>query len=625
MLNIEELLIKIMQILDFDMNDVKLKRTLEKRRFFNKELSAEKYREHIELILEKLSLDTKNNQLVDIFIDLINLYIPIYQKLNLIKFGATQKKMNWVILKRLVIPYLAKRLSSLDYDYNSRIDKGLSGGRFWYLPDITDYPNIKLPMEYIMNWWVDLYGKNLDSLCDELDNNNQSESKAFESKNTIKQWFKKSIPDRKSIEKYCSIPIRYVGYFKPNVNDTLNIQFQKAYTFVVETKKLSIDEIKHEIPYNSLVDKVFSNESISKDEKKEFVRFISERWEVPTKEKLISIFIIARGSQSIYENLLEYFAFEDSSDIEENKLLQLIYLYFQLYNENLQRYLHRVYKYDEVDIFKTNYEYLDVLNNNFLEIVTTISNDIGIELSNQNFSKTYLEDIYQIKLNVFLQNKDKRAELVSKQLKEHYEFFYEKFDQIEYDIKKYFLLSSEEKKQFINNVQDIQCLINICDREFFVNYELAEMCVKRMEILSKTDTDEIIVVSYYLKFYTWLGFEQNLTKRDEATTYIENYSKLIKNIEEKYIELLKYKLYFYIKSKQFDKALVISNEFFKRYIEAKKKDEDSIEVLILGAYIAYIEKDKKALKQYNKYLKKYINMSFQNSQSLPFKIYFYKK
>ncbi|PLY11108.1 MAG: hypothetical protein C0626_00635 [Arcobacter sp.] len=417
MLNIEELLIKIMQILDFDMNDVKLKRTLEKRRFFNKELSAEKYREHIELILEKLSLDTKNNQLVDIFIDLINLYIPIYQKLNLIKFGATQKKMNWVILKRLVIPYLAKRLSSLDYDYNSRIDKGLSGGRFWYLPDITDYPNIKLPMEYIMNWWVDLYGKNLDSLCDELDNNNQSESKAFESKNTIKQWFKKSIPDRKSIEKYCSIPIRYVGYFKPNVNDTLNIQFQKAYTFVVETKKLSIDEIKHEIPYNSLVDKVFSNESISKDEKKEFVRFISERWEVPTKEKLISIFIIARGSQSIYENLLEYFAFEDSSDIEENKLLQLIYLYFQLYNENLQRYLHRVYKYDEVDIFKTNYEYLDVLNNNFLEIVTTISNDIGIELSNQNFSKTYLEDIYQIKLNVFLQNKDKRAELVSKQLK----------------------------------------------------------------------------------------------------------------------------------------------------------------------------------------------------------------
>lgn len=626
MLNIEELLIKIMQILDFDMNEVKLKQTLAKRRFINKEESGEKYREHIHLIFQKLEIDTQNDKLVNIFVDLINLYEPIYQKLNLTKFIASQKKINWIILKRLVIPYLAKRLSSLDYDYNSRIDKGLSGGRFWYLLDITDYSNIKMPMEYIMNWWLDLYGKGLDSLCNELDENNPSESenKAFESKNTIKQWFRKSIPDRKSIEEYCSIPIVYNGCFQPNVNDNLNTQFQKALTFILEKKKLSIDELKHEIPYNSLVDRVFNNESISKNEKKEFVRFISDRWKIPTKEKLISIFIIARASQSIYKSLLEYFSFEDSYDIEENKLLQLTYLYCHLYNENLHRYLHKVLKYDEPDILKTNYEYLDVYNNHFLEIVTTISNDIGIELSNPNFSKTYLEDIYQIKFSVLMQNKDKRADLVSKQLKEHYQFFYEKFDQIEYDIEKYFSLFIKEKEQFISNVQDIQCLINICDREFFSNYKLAEMCVKKMNALSKTDFDEIIVESYYLKFYTWLGFEQNIYKLDEASVHIDNYSKLVSSIEEKHSELLKYKLYYYIKSKQFDKALNSSNEFFKLYIEAKKKDEDSIEVLFLGAYVAYLEKDKKALKQYNKYLKKYTNRTFENSQSLPFKIYFYK-
>lgn len=627
LLNIEELLIKTIQIFDFDMNDVKLKQTLQKRRFISNDESGEKYRDHINLIFQKLDLDRQNNELVSIFVDLITLYEPIYKKLNLTKFISTQKKMNWVILKRLVIPYLAKRLSSLDYDYSLRIDKGVSGGRFWYLPDITDYPNIKMPMEYIMNWWLDLYGKGLDSLCNELDKNNpsDSENKAFESKNTIKQWFRKSIPDRASIEEYCSIPIIYNGCFEPNVNDTLNTQFQKALTFILDMKKLSIDELKHEIPFNSLVDKVFNDEPISKNEKKEFIKFIAERWERPTKEKLINVFIIARASQSIYKSLLEYFLFEDSNDIEENKLLQLIYLYCHIYNENLQRHLHKVYKYDEVDYLKTNYEYLDVFNSHFLEIVTTVSNDINIELSNQNFSKNYLEDIYQVKFSVLMQNKDDRAKLASKQLKEHYEFFYEKFDQIEYAIEKYFSLSRKEKEQFINNVQDIQCLINICDREFFSNYELAEMCVKQMESLSKTDVDNIIVVSYYLKFYTWPVFNQNIYRSDEARMCIDNYSKLVSSIEEKQIELLKYKLYYYIKSKQFDKALIASNEYFDKYIKMKKKDVDTIEVLFLGAYAAYIEKDKKVLKQYNNYLKKHANRPFENSQSLPFKIFFYKK
>ena len=192
MLNLEELLIKIIQILDFDIKDIQLKQTLQKRRFYTHEIKEQKYREHLALIFEKLNIDTQNEKLIDIFIDLINLYLPIYNKINLTRFIATQEKINWVILKRLVIPYLAKRFSSLDYDYNLRIDKGLSGGKFWYLPDITDYPNVKLPMEYVMNWWLDLYGKGLDKLCEELDNKNHNEKKPFESKNTIKQWIKKA-------------------------------------------------------------------------------------------------------------------------------------------------------------------------------------------------------------------------------------------------------------------------------------------------------------------------------------------------------------------------------------------------------------------------------------------------
>lgn len=328
MLNIEELLIKIIQILDFDMKDVKLKHLSQKRRFYTHEVEDKKYRELIDLIFKKLNIDTQNEKLIDIFIDLINLYLPIYNKINLTRFIATQEKINWIILKRLVIPYLAKRFSFLDYDYNLRIDKGLSGGKFWYFPDITEYPKVKLPMEYVITWWLDLYGKGLDKLCEELDNKNHNEKKPFESKNTIKQWIKKSIPDRKSIEEYCTIPLSYKEIFEVDENDSIDIQFEKACDFIINVKKLSIDNLKHEIPYNSLVDKIFvEKKSISDTNKKEFVKFIAERWAKPTVEKLINSFIIARSSQTIYKELLKYFSFKDSNDIEENKLLQLVYLY----------------------------------------------------------------------------------------------------------------------------------------------------------------------------------------------------------------------------------------------------------------------------------------------------------
>ena len=627
MLNIEELLIKIMQILDFDMNDIKLKQTAEKRRFYTNEESTEKYREHIELILRKLNIDTQNEKVTDIFIDLINLYLPIYNKLNLTKFIATEKKINWIILKRLVIPYLAKRFSTIDVNYDNRSDKGLSGGRFWYLPDITEYPKVKQPMEYVMNWWLDLYGRSLDSLCNEVDNYNpnEDENKSIESKNTIKQWLKKSIPSRKSIEEYCSIPLNYNGVFEVDKNNNIDVQFDKACEFVIKIKKLSIENLRYEIPYNSLVDKIFiDKKNVSNKEKKEFVRFITERWSKPTQKKLINSFIISRTSQSIYKGLLKYFSFKDSSDIEENKLLQLVYLYSFIYNENFQRELQQIEIFDIDDMTALNYEYLDSLNTSFVSIIETISNDINIELSNQNFSSDYLESIYQIKFLVYGQNSDSRLTIALEELKEHLIFFHNKFDNIEVDLNKYLLLSLKEKIDFIENSNDFTLLVNIYGREFLMNYELVEKCVFQMENLSKTDNDKIQLIYSFLQLYTYLSFEENTIKVDETKNLLDKYEKLVYSVEEKHMELLKFKIYFYIKSKQFSNALKSASEYYNKFIKMQKKNQDTIEILFLSAYVAYIQKDK-SLKEFNKYLKKYTNKTFENSQSLPFKIFFYKK
>ncbi|MFX4232494.1 hypothetical protein ACOL24_01410 [Aliarcobacter butzleri] len=630
MLNIEELLIKIIQILDFDMKDVKLKQTLEKRRFYTHEVKDKKYKELISLIFDKLNIDTQNEKLIDIFIDLSNLYLSIYNKINLTRFIATQEKINWVILKRLVIPYLAKRFSSLDYDYSLRIDKGLSGGRFWYLLDITDYPNVKLPMEYVMNWWLDLYGKSLDSLCDEIDENNPNENKPEKgSKNTIKQWIKKSIPDRKSVEEYCSIPLSYKGIFEVDENYSIDIQFEKACNFIINVKKLSIDNLKHEIPYYSLVDKIFiEKKSISDNEKKEFVKFIAERWAKPTAEKIINSFIIARSSQNIYQELLKYFSFQDSNNIEENKVLQLVYLYSFIYNENLKREQHQIEKYDVDDITGLNYEYLDCFNNYFDGIIETISNDINIELSNQKYSKDYLEDIYQVKVIVYLKNDifDKLKNAFE-ELEEHVNFFYEKFDDIEQILEDYFLLQKENNKiDFIQSVDNFELLLNIYKIEIFNNnYNLAEKCLFKMQKISNSTYYEIQVVSNLLGLYVLPFFEENIIKYEEANILISKYEKIIKNSSEHNIQLLEYKIYFYIKSKQFDKALQESKEYLNKYIKNQKKTEDKKATLIMCAYSAYTLKDNCFLKETNKILIKSYNLFFENSKSIPFKIFFYKK
>lgn len=485
-------------------------------------------------------------------------------------------------------------------------------------------------MEYIMTWWLDLYGKGLDSLCDEIDDNNLNENKPERgSKNTIKQWIKKSLPDRKSIEEYCNIPLSYNGIFEVNENDSIDVQFEKAWDFIINIKKLSIDNLKHEIPYPSLVDKIFiEKKSISDNEKKEFVKFIADRWVKPTSEKLINSFIIARSSQFLYQELLKYFSFKDSSDIKENKLVQLVYLYSFIYNENLQREQHQIEKYDTNDITGLNYEYLDCFNNDFDGIIKTISNDINIELSNQKYSKNYLEDIYPVKVLVYMRNKEvNRLENALKELQEHINFFHQKFDNIEQRLEEYFSLQKEDDKiNFIESVDDFELLFNINGREICnKNYNLAEKCLFKMEKISNTTYHEIQVVLNLLGLYVLPFFEENIMKYEEANVLIDKYEKLMKNSPEHNIQLLEYKIYFYIKSKQFDKALKESKEYLNKYIKNEKKNEDKKAALFMCAYSAYTQKDNNLLKEINKILKKSYKIFFENSQSIPFKIFFYKK
>jgi hypothetical protein len=502
MLNTEEILIKIMQLLDFDMKDIKLKQSSEKNRFSTNEESFDKYAEHINLIFERLSIEDKNSELVNIFTDLLFLYNNLYVKLFPFSSPHSDKKLNWIILKRLVIPYLAMRFAILDSDYETRIDKNLSGGKFWYLPDVTEYNKLKLPMEYLINWWIDLYGKSLDKLCIELDEKNLNEDRPIESKNTIRQWGKGTLPDKKSIEEHCSIELSYHGVFISNEKDKINQKFQNAIEFVTNIKKISIENLKHEIPYNSLVDKIFaSKENITKEEKLNFIMFIKERWAIPSCDKLIKVFFIGRSMQDLYKRLVKYFDFKNVADIEDNKLVQLVHHYQFLYNRQIERTSHAKRYSEEKDVFGYEYEYLGVFNVPFEKIIETLYSDITVEFSNSNYNIAELEDIHQSKFILFGQNEDERIKNCISELQKHIEYFHKKFDDIDDKLKQYKEMSRNEKLENIKREKSFECLYNLFPMYVNSDYELSEAIVLQMSKVADNEDNKQIAMSSYLTLY----------------------------------------------------------------------------------------------------------------------------
>lgn len=624
MLNNEEILVKLMQLLDIDMKDIKLKQSSEKKRFITQEESYIKYSDHMTLILKKLNIDKQNNELIKIFTDLLFLYNNLYVKLFPLSSKYTDKKLNWIILKRLVVPFLALRFANLDCDYGSRIDKNLSGGRFWYLPDVTQYNKLKLPMEYLMNWWLDLYGKNIDSLCTELDEKNNNDNKAIESKNTIKQWFQKSIPDRKSIEKYCSIQLEYKGVFIVNINDNIEDKFLSAIEFVRNKKKISVENLKHEIPYNSLVDEIFiENKSISNEEKDNFVTFIKERWQKPSSDKLIKSFFIGRSIQDLYKRVIKYFNFKDSSDIEDNKIVQIIHHYQLLYNEQIKR---NVYNKKD-DTFSYEYEYLDLFSSSLDDLLKTLYGDITIECENPNFEYTKLEDIYQVKFILFGQNQDERLEKSIIEMKNHAEYFHKEYDDIDEKLKIYKKMPKNEKLIKISTEKNFQCLVNLFNEYFSdIDYSISEKCVLQMSKISNTQDEKQISMSTYLTLYTNLVMTNNCDKYTESKHLCDIYKQMLdksERYEMKENEYLMAKASFHFKAKEFDTSLIYWDEYYNKYIKNQKKLDETIYLIKLSAYCAYITNNKKLLKEYNNYLIKIGLPEFNNLKSLEIPIYFY--
>lgn len=80
-----------------------------------------------------------------------------FLELNIWTFAADQRQVLWSLLSHFYVPSLARRIAF--WNLGQPMDKGMPGGRFWYLPDLREedgQTSIHMPVAQVVDWLLDL-------------------------------------------------------------------------------------------------------------------------------------------------------------------------------------------------------------------------------------------------------------------------------------------------------------------------------------------------------------------------------------------------------------------------------------------------------------------------------------
>lgn len=355
--------------------------------------------EQMEQIEKLINFDMDFYQILEVQMDT---YLSVIKCFNHIQNVKVQKLVYWSYLKRVLIPIFAYKMALNDYDNPNKLDKNLSGGAFWYLPDIKNN-TIEMPMKKVFIWISDLYGDlkkdKLYELFYEFPNN------------TINSWEsnygtnKYRLPKLKSLKKLLDSEYELMNGIISLDNDlTINEKYNICIDFVRNKKKLTQNLLIDEIPNKSLIKKIYADEDISEDEKEIFIVMILNRWDKPSKEFIFQIFLIARVIGYFFGKLSKYFNLKENViDFNENKILQLFYHYQGLYNIVIDSLNKTGTTTPNNDSLKYSYEYLGVIRTLFENDkhsgMNSLIEDMILEITLSEKKDYELQNIYELFLN----------------------------------------------------------------------------------------------------------------------------------------------------------------------------------------------------------------------------------
>lgn len=261
-------------------------------------------------------------------------------ELNTWTFAADERQILWMLLGYFYVPGLARRAAF--WNLGDALDKGMPGGRFWYLPeprDVDGEMTLYLPVAQVVDWLLDLLGVPLEEFANQrsqsLEDSDDKSSEAL--MRSLYNWRRSTTPELNSIREYFpdELQVKFEGAFSPDSTHSPAGQFDDAQRFV-SRKKLTADKLRLEIPMTQpgRIEAVLEG-CADEDEKEYFVRCLSDRYAPPSPHTIRQRLLFARMIQDGYTRLLKFLCpgvDRLCADARNNKLLQLFAIYKLIYN-----------------------------------------------------------------------------------------------------------------------------------------------------------------------------------------------------------------------------------------------------------------------------------------------------
>jgi hypothetical protein len=259
-------------------------------------------------------------------------------------FNADQRQILWTLLGYFFIPRIARHAAFWNLD--SPLDQGMSGGRFWYLPELqaTDGNlSLYLPVAQVVDWLLDLLGMPLEKLADAQ---SEATADAYDGlRRSLYNWRSGTIIQKGSVEKYFKdqTELSFEGAFVHNENISPAEKFDEALAFVAR-KNLTAEKLRLEIPMTRAgrLEAILDG-TADEDERSAFVGYLALRYGIPSLHTIRQRLLFARMVQDGYVRLLKFLCpgvDRLCADAQQNKLLQLFGIYKHIYNLTIDAWCH---------------------------------------------------------------------------------------------------------------------------------------------------------------------------------------------------------------------------------------------------------------------------------------------
>lgn len=272
-------------------------------------------------------------------------------------FNADRRQILWHLFGYSYAPALGRRLAF--WTLEGQLDKGMPGGRFWYLPAERLHDGgrqLVMPVAQVVDWLRDLLGAPMEEARlglggeaararQQLIDDARGETDVYASMaRELEYWRNGVLPHVSTIEKYFPDDARltFKGALRPSTELPLLERLQRAIDFV-NSKNLDADLLRDEIPMTEpgRLEAILAHRA-SDDDSQRFTELVEERWSVPSTATVRSRLLVARMFQDGYRRLGSFLlgtSFDEScADPQRNKLLQLIALFQTAFNQTIRAF-----------------------------------------------------------------------------------------------------------------------------------------------------------------------------------------------------------------------------------------------------------------------------------------------